>query len=130
MTLGGSTLLALKGAKTLVDVYKIVALGHNVFQAFEKCSVDVKPGQVVCVNERSTSNPLAYLSYSQYASLLRCKTMELLIINDKDTRRISIDTNSDDSWIIDETGCHKARYGTTREIDKDGPAASPWHPKG
>lgn len=112
-----SGLAALQSAKTLWDVYTatriyrgVASVGKTLWGFFEKKGFKILPGAFACVNERSNSNPLSYLTPSQYGAMLKAKDYSVLIVA-QDGQSVMFNTNSDTSWVVDKSGAHPTVYG-------------------
>jgi hypothetical protein len=110
-------LAALKGAKSLWDIYNatrqyraIAGLATTLWGFFSKKGSVIEPGKFECANKRSNSNPLDYLSPSQYGAIFKASDFTMYILA-KDGRSMLFNTNSDTSWIVDDAGARPAEYG-------------------
>jgi|688.fasta_scaffold209082_2 hypothetical protein len=112
-----SGLAGLKAAKTMWEVYSatrvyrgVYGVGKTLWGFFENKGFKILPGTFSCVNERTNSNPLNYLTPSQYGALLKAKDFSVTILA-MDGQAVMFNSNSDTSWVVDKAGAHPVVYG-------------------
>jgi hypothetical protein len=118
-----SGLAGLKAAKSLYDVYQATryirgtaSVVTTLWQFFSKRGCQVESRQLECVNQRSNTNPLDYMTPSQFGTLAGASDVSVYIIT-QDGRTAFFNTNSDAAWVVDEDGIKRAKTGKTWEVE-------------
>lgn len=116
-----SGIQALKGSKTLYDIYQATRIwrsmggvASNLWNIFAETGAVIQPGSYDCVSKKSKSNPLNYLTPSQWAAVTgkysQGKDLEILIVRE-DGLSIFLKSNSDESWIARKNACYRSERG-------------------
>jgi hypothetical protein len=116
-----SGITALKSAKTLYDIYQatriwraIGGVASNIWKIFAETGTVIQYKNYECVNKKSKSNPLNYLTPSQWAAVTGKytggKDLEILIMRE-DGISLLIKSNSDESWIATSDAVYRSERG-------------------
>jgi hypothetical protein len=90
----------------------------TVKEFFEKHSLHIPPDKVIKVFDKTTINPLSYLSPSAWGAVFGASDMALIIVNKSLEKKVAFNTNSHWSWIITGEGVVRAKYGTLWQQDR------------
>lgn len=121
-----SGITALRNAKSLYDIYQATriwagtgSVANQLWSTFAQKGTVIQPKSYDCVNKRSASNPLNYLSPSQWAALEGGKDLDILIFRE-DGRSVFIESNSDNSWVTETDFVHLSESGTIWQPSGEG----------
>lgn len=108
-----------------VSAYNTAMISENetllngVKAFFEKFASRLKAQTVEKVFDQTKLNPIKYLSASTYGALLEASNMSIIILTPSLSKVAAFNTNSDWSWIVNDDGIVRAKYGKLWQEDRE-----------
>ena len=102
--------------KTLGTMGSVLYKDGVLLELFEKATIKISPGEFKNVLEKVLYNPLDYLGPSGWAAISGASDVTLGVFlwnkaSDVVVKTTQFNTNSDYSWLVDDAGVHRVKYG-------------------